>query len=185
MLTPVRADAYTRRQVLVDRRFQLKYVAGLAGGGACMCAAFGGAVWLAVHQARESLGAEAQPLLEGAETTVLILTLFMALLMAAALALVALLVTHRIAGPVRVLRRQFRDLAEGRYPRWRPLRNHDELRELFAEFHAAVDAVRRREHEELAALEAGLATGNPNAAATLSALAARKRAGLDASDEEP
>ena len=113
MLTPVRADAYTRRQVLVDRRFQLKYVAGLAAGGACMCAAFGGAVWLAVHQARESLGPEAQPLLEGTETTVVILTLFMALLMAAALALVALLVTHRIAGPVRVLRGQFRHLAEG------------------------------------------------------------------------
>jgi len=184
MLTPVRADAYTRRQVLVDRRFQLKYVAGLAAGGACMCAAFGGAVWLAVRQARESLGPEAQSLLEGTETTVLILTLLMAVLMALAMALVALLVTHRIAGPVRVLRRQFRYLAEGRYPRWRPLRNHDELRELFAEFHAAVDAVRRREHEELAALEAGLATGNPTAGTTLAALAAKKRAGLDASDEE-
>jgi len=40
----VSPEAYTRRQVLVDRRFQLKYAVGLALGGASLCAAFGGAV---------------------------------------------------------------------------------------------------------------------------------------------
>ncbi len=33
-------EAYTRRQVLVDRRFQLKYAVGLALGGASLCAAY-------------------------------------------------------------------------------------------------------------------------------------------------
>ncbi len=108
----------------------------------------------------------------------------MAVVMAAALALVALLVTHRVAGPMRVLVDQMRLLADGRYPRWRPLRAHDELRELFAEFHAAVDALRRRDHEELAGLEDVLAAGPTSGSATLESLTTRKRARLDRSPEE-
>jgi nitrogen fixation/metabolism regulation signal transduction histidine kinase len=179
----VSIDPHTRRQVLVDRRFQLKYVAGLALAGACVCASFGVAVWMAVRQARESLPPEARAVLAGTETTILVLTVFMAVVMAAALSLVALLVTHRVAGPMRVLRGQMRVLADGRYPRWRPLRSHDELRELFAEFHAAVDALRRREHEELATLEDALAAGQGAGTAALEHLTSRKRASLDRSAE--
>jgi methyl-accepting chemotaxis protein len=176
----VSPEAYTRRQVLVDRRFQLKYAVGLALGGASLCAAFGGAVWLALHQARETLGPEAQATLQGTETTVLVLTAFMALVMALVLSLIGLLVSHRVAGPMRVLRGQLRHLAEGGFPRWRPLRSHDELRDVFAEFHATVDALRRRDHEELAALESVLATGSSaDARTTLDSLAAAKRARLD------
>jgi methyl-accepting chemotaxis protein len=180
----VSPEAYTRRQVLVDRRFQLKYAVGLAIGGASLCAAFGGAVWLALHQARESLGPESQATLQGTETTVLVLSAFMALVMALVLSLVGLLVSHRVAGPMRVLRGQLRQLAEGRFPRWRPLRSHDELRDVFAEFHATVDTLRRREHEELAAVESVLATGGGgDARATLTSLAAGKRARLDGLDD--
>ena len=181
---PVSPEAYTRRQVLVDRRFQLKYAAGLALGGASLCAAFGGAVWLALHQARETLGPESQATLQGTETTVLVLAAFMALVMSLVLSLVGLLVTHRVAGPMRVLREQLRRLAEGRFPRWRPLRSHDELRDVFAEFHATVDALRRREHEELAAVESALATGSGSSGrTTLTSLAAAKRARLDGPDD--
>ena len=177
-------EAYTRRQVLVDRRFQLKYAVGLALGGASLCAAFGGAVWLALHQARETLGPESQATLQGTETTVLVLTAFMALVMSLVLSLVGLLVTHRVAGPMRVLRAQLRRLAEGGFPRWRPLRSHDELRDVFGEFHATVDALRRREHEELSALESALATGaDSGARATLGGLVAAKRARLDGPDD--
>ena len=177
-------EAYTRRQVLVDRRFQLKYAVGLALGGASLCAAFGGAVWLALHQARETLGPESQATLQGTETTVLVLTAFMALVMGLVLSLVGLLVTHRVAGPMRVLRTQLRRLAEGVYPRWRPLRSHDELRDVFAEFHATVDALRRREHEEIGALESALAVGSESSGrATLAALAVAKRARLAGSDD--
>ena len=177
-------EAYTRRQVLVDRRFQLKYAVGLAIGGASLCAAFGGAVWLALHQARETLGPESQATLQGTETTVLVLSAFMALVMALVLSLVGLLVSHRVAGPMRVLRGQLRQLAEGRFPHWRPLRSHDELRDVFAEFHATVDALRRREHEELAAVESVLATGSGgDSRATLTSLAASKRARLDGLDD--
>jgi hypothetical protein len=181
----VSPEAYTRRQVLVDRRFQLKYVAGLSLGGASLCVAFGGAVWLALHQAREALGPEAQSTLQGTETTVLVLTAFMAALMVGVLWLVGLLVTHRVAGPVRVLQEQFRALGDGRFPRWRPLRTHDELRDLFGEFHAAVDALRRRELEELSALESVLAGGDGRSGgATLSSLVAAKRARLDGPDAD-
>ena len=177
-------ETYTRRQVLVDRRFQLKYAVGLAIGGASLCAAFGGAVWLALHQARETLGPEAQATLQGTVTTVLVLSAFMALVMALVLSLVGLLVSHRVAGPMRVLRGQLRQLAEGRFPRWRPLRSHDELRDVFGEFHATVDALRRREHEELAAVESVLATGSGgDARATLTSLAAAKRARLGGLDD--
>jgi methyl-accepting chemotaxis protein len=180
----VSPEAYTRRQVLVDRRFQLKYAVGLALGGASLCAAFGGAVWLALHQARETLGPESQATLQGTETTVLVLTVFMALVMSLVLSLVGLLVTHRVAGPMRVLRAQLRRLAEGGFPRWRPLRSHDELRDIFGEFHATVDALRRREHEELSALESALATGaDSGARATLGGLVAAKRARLDGPDD--
>ena len=108
----------------------------------------------------------------------------MALVMSLVLSLVGLLVTHRVAGPMRVLRAQLRRLAEGAFPRWRPLRSHDELRDIFGEFHATVDALRRREHEELSALESALATGaGSEARATLDGLAAAKRARLDGPDD--
>jgi hypothetical protein len=55
---------------------------------------------------------------------------------------------------------------------------------VFGEFHATVDALRRREHEELAALESALAVGSASdGRATLTALAAAKRARLDGSDD--
>jgi len=108
----------------------------------------------------------------------------MALVMSLVLSLVGLLVSHRVAGPMRVLRGQFRRLAEGGFPRWRPLRSHDELRDVFAEFHTTVDALRRREHEELTALESALATGNASGGrATLTALVAEKRARLHGADD--
>jgi hypothetical protein len=85
---------------------------------------------------------------------------------------------------MRVLRGQLRQLAEGRFPRWRPLRSHDELRDVFAEFHATVDELRRRELEELAAVESVLATGSGgDTRETLASLAAAKRARLGGLDD--
>jgi hypothetical protein len=139
-------------------------------------------VWLALHQARETLGPESQATLQGTETTVLVLTGFMALVMSLVLSLVGLLVSHRVAGPMRcpgpapAARR-------GRFPRWRPLRSHDELRDVFAEFHATVDAPPARAR---GAHRARVRAGHGNAAggrATLTSLVAEKRARLDGPDD--
>jgi hypothetical protein len=64
--------------------------------------------------------------------------------------------SHRIAGPVYVLGRDLRLLAEGRYPERRSLRRGDELKELFALFGDAVEALRRRDERRTAAIEEAL-----------------------------
>jgi len=58
--------------------------------------------------------------------------------------------THRMAGPLFVLRRFMGELAHGRWPPARALRPHDEFHGVISDFHGLVAALRAR-HDRLAA----------------------------------
>jgi hypothetical protein len=149
---------HPRRTFVVDRRFQYKYTAILAGIGTTISALFGVLMYLAHREALEAL-ATTSPLafaVEERSATLLWLIVGMATLMAVSLALFGVLVTHRVAGPVYVMSQFVAVLARGRYPTMRPLRRHDELRDFFDRFQHAIDALRAREEEEARILEEAL-----------------------------
>ncbi len=117
-----------RRTYLIDRGFQLKYTVSLVVAGAPAVVA---------------------RLLKESASTLLVLISGVALLMALALGLVGVLITHRVAGPIYVISHYVLALSEGRYPNFRPLRKNDELRTFFDCFRSAVEAMRKRELDEV------------------------------------
>jgi len=150
-----------RRTYVVDRRFQLKYTLLLVGVGVLIAGLFGAAMYLSHLEALRAV-ARGEAAAE-ASRRLLWLMLAIALGMAAALSLVGVIVTHRVAGPVHVMSHYLNVLAGGRYPIMRRLRKGDELQRFFESFQGAVESMRAR--------EAGEADTLRNAVVGLSALA--------------
>ena len=149
------AHPAARRQYLVDRGFQLKYALVMAAAGLVVAAIFG--LW--VHQAHVQAtallapDAETRALVERSDRLLLGAFVAIAALLAAALGLLGVVITHRVAGPVFVLGHYLRVLADGRFPRMRTLRKSDELKAFFRAFIDAVDAMKMREARHTAVLE--------------------------------
>ena len=170
-----------RRKYLVDTGFQVRYMlrlAALGGGGVLLV----GVLTYRAHKAAVDSGASPLALAAGGET-MLWLTGLGALAMAGLMALMGLVLTHRVAGPVYVMSLYIATLAAGRYPRMRPLRKKDELRGFFDRFSEAVDRIREREAEEARLLAEIIETLEPLATtqetqaalSILGSLRARKR----------
>jgi len=184
-----------RRNFLLDRGFQLKYALFMAGAGLAVALVFG--FWL--HQAHAqatsllSPDAETRSLIERSDTLLLGAFAGIALLRAAALGLLGVVITHRVAGPVFVMGHYLSVLAQGRFPRMRTLRRSDELKAFFRVFIEAVETMKRRESAHVAMLEDALARMRPAAARipdlepairALEAAAMERRLALAADDPE-
>jgi nitrogen fixation/metabolism regulation signal transduction histidine kinase len=133
-------------------------------------------MYLAHVDATRALPAAVRAELGGAEGALLALTAAMSLLMAAALGLFGVLITHRVAGPVYVMSHYVSVLARGRFPLMRPLRKRDELKGFFERFQDAIEALRQREADEAATLEQSLTTlrGLPNSSEVSQVIEARE-----------
>jgi hypothetical protein len=185
-----------RRSYLVDRGFQLKYALLLAGAGVLLSLVFG--FWL--HQAHVQaiqllpVDAEMRGVVERSDRELLYAFGAIAALMALALGLVGVVVTHRVAGPVFVMGHYMTVLSQGRFPRMRTLRRGDELKRFFNVFIEAVEAMKVREARHAAMLEATVervraalprAPELAPAAEALAAAARERRAALQMDDPEP
>ncbi|WP_242394001.1 hypothetical protein [Anaeromyxobacter oryzisoli] len=185
-----------RRRYLVDRRFQLKYALVMAGAGLAVAVVFG--LWL--HQAHAQVtallapDAETRLLVERSDRLLFGAFALIAVLLAAALALLGVVITHRVAGPVFVMAHYLSLLAQGRFPRMRTLRRSDELKELFRTFLDSVEALKQREARHAAVLEDAVARMRAAAerapelapaAEALAAAARERRAALAVDDPEP
>ena len=189
---PTGAPRLGRRTYVVDRRFQYKYTLLLSGLGALIALCFGGLMYLAHRDALSALaGAQALPeAITQQSRTLIYLMVGLTVLMAAALAMFGLLVTHRVAGPVYVLSHYVGVLSRGRYPMMRKLRRGDELQAFFDQFTQVVDSLRDREAQEADVLEdaverlSPLATGDEvrELVAQLRQMAQRKRDATDPID---
>jgi plasmid stability protein len=172
-----------RRHFLVDRGFQLKYALVMALAGLVVAGVFG--LWL--HQAHAQAtallapDAETRALVERSDRLLFVAFAGIALLLAAALALLGVVITHRVAGPVFVMGHYLEVLAEGRFPRMRTLRRSDELKTFFRTFIDAVDRMKVREARHTAALEDAVqrmraaAVRSPELQPAIDALAAAAR----------
>jgi hypothetical protein len=184
-----------RRHFLVDRGFQLKYALVMAGAGLVVACVFG--LWL--HQAHAqaisllSPDQETRALIARSDTLLLSAFAGIAVLLAAALGLLGVVITHRVAGPVFVMGHYLSVLAQGRFPRMRTLRRSDELKTFYRVFIDSVEAMKKREAHHVAVLEDALARMRAAAGRTpelqaavkaLEAAAMERRLALAADDPE-
>lgn len=79
-----------------------------------------------------------------------------AFLSAGALGLWTVLFTHRICGPLYLLQGYFGELTNGFFPKPRPLRKKDEIKEFYDLFARTVDSLRSRKQQQLDALSHAL-----------------------------
>lgn len=90
---------------------------------------------------------------------------------------VTIVATHRVAGPIKVMHRYVSELERGQYPQMRPLREHDELKDFFAQLRSLVDRLREKDAGETKILREALemlspAVSGPKAQEALNALRA-------------
>lgn len=144
-----------RRTFLVDPGFQLKYSlilgsAGVAVGFACA------ATMHLVHRrlfADLTLPPALVAELSARNLELLWIVTATAVLCGVLLALLGVIITHKIAGPVYALTQSAAALAQGRYPVTRSLRKSDELKDFFELFQKSIDLLRAREIEEAFRIE--------------------------------
>jgi hypothetical protein len=190
------AEGQGRQTYLVDRRFQLKYALLMAGAGVLVALLFGFWVYQVHLQATQlvQMDPETRVLVRNGERLLLYSFIAISALMALALALLGVVMTHRVAGPIFVIGHYMTVLAQGRYPRMRTLRKQDELRSFFQVFLSAVAALKTREARHAAVLEdvaARIRAALPRAPELAPALdwleqaARERRLALSVDDSEP
>jgi hypothetical protein len=135
-----------RRTLLLDAGFQLRYMFRFAAIGAFGVLLIGVLASRVIRNAVEEGGSP--EVMMASSDTLLWLGGVGAIVMAILTSLVGLVLTHRVAGPVHVMNLYLASIAAGRYPRLRPLRSGDELREFFESLSYTVDRLREREAEE-------------------------------------
>ena len=149
------------RNLLIDRRFQLRNTVAFAMVCLVLTSLFAG---LFYHQVRvssrvESTGiaefdAALQEHMEEEDRVILWQMIGGILLLTILISLASILKTHRIVGPLYVLGRAIRELARGRWPRLRALRQRDEFQGLMDEFCEMVQTLRCRQDELAGRLDA-------------------------------
>jgi hypothetical protein len=135
-----------RRNFLVYRRFQLRLALLLAACVFLACVILSFVLYGVLHQqarlrmmAPETYTAEVPLVAVG-------FALAFALIAGGGLGLWCVIATHRVCGPLILLRHYFDELAAGRFPVMRPLRRHDDadVRDLHAAFARALRAIESR-----------------------------------------
>jgi len=155
------------RNYLIDRRFQLKYTGmvllvtvAVASGLGYVAYRFsqGQTEALTAHiAARPDLGADTASDLEQfaqqEDRKVRNAIVAGVLLLALALGLTGIIVTHRVVGPAYRMKRLFEHVGEGKIEVTTGIRKGDELQELYHSFAQMVESLRGQRAEEIAHLE--------------------------------
>ena len=85
--------------------------------------------------------------------TIITASIAFATVPAIACGLWAIVMTHRLCGPIRVLETNLRELATGRFPKHRPLRKRDNFRDVYAVFWTVVDRFKTSGSDHLLELD--------------------------------
>ena len=152
------ASRYRRRQRVVRPAFQLKHALTLALVVFVLTSILSTVLYGVLHaQTRQRFMA---PETYTAEVGLVILGFAMAfsLVTALALAIWFILVTHRICGPLIHFERCLEEIAQGRIPDLRPIRDKDELHDFWSTLSRAIDAIKRSREDKGTQLAQALGT---------------------------
>jgi nitrogen fixation/metabolism regulation signal transduction histidine kinase len=139
-----------RRTFLVDSRFQLKYTAVIVLVGVAVSALLGYFIYRLTLENTKilMLDPELQEKVSMFDRTVIFYIIGFVVLMALSLFIWGIFITHRVAGPIFIISRFLRQIADNQVPPTRQLRKGDELQELFDNFTAMVDSLKRQRCDE-------------------------------------
>lgn len=150
------AKRFKRRQWVVDPRLQWKFC-GTVGLSVFIATAMMSSILFVVlydHARTRVIDPGASMVSMG--ILVLVVAVTFAALTSCALGLWSLLFTHRICGPLYVVRSYFTELANGSIPTPRPLRKKDELVGFYAEFTRMTESLRAKKQQDYEAISRAL-----------------------------
>ena len=163
--TPSGENLRRRRSHIINPVFQWKYTL-LMSGSVFFVSTFMSVILFSVlhHQARARIVHPEVSYMWENTLAMVFSSLGFAALTALAIGCWCIFITHRVAGPMYVLEAYLREIIDGRLPKVRALRKKDEFKELHDTFRKAVDAVRIRQHDDLATLTETLKIARSSAA---------------------
>ena len=141
-----------RRIRIINPEFQWKYAFTIALTVFLVSSIISAVLYGVLHHQARMRVIHPETYTTNIATTILYFALGISAVASGGVALWSVLVTHRICGPLFVLDRYFRELAQGRLPTIRALRRKDEFKSLFHSFAGAVDALKERKQVEVATL---------------------------------
>jgi hypothetical protein len=151
--------SYRRRRYIIDPRFQWKFGIWLMADVFVVSLFMG--ILLLIVQGRyvRSLMLEGQAF-DWADMAVMLIVfaLSFAVVAAGAFGVWSVMVTHRLCGPLHVIGTRLAEVAQGRFPRRRPLRKKDECKGLWDQLWMMIDSLKSRKHAEFDALTEILTT---------------------------
>jgi methyl-accepting chemotaxis protein len=150
------AKTYRRKQYLINPSFQWKIAGTIAIAVFLFTVLISITLYGTLHQQARLRAAD--PMGYTAEVTSIMICfgLGFAAITAGGVGLWSILMTHRICGPMFVMKRYMLELAEGRLPSLRPLRKRDEFKDLYDAFDLAISALRSAKQRELMQLNTAM-----------------------------
>jgi methyl-accepting chemotaxis protein len=142
------------KHLLLEPRFQLKYTSMIVGIATVISVILGAFLISKVRENSRMLALDDAFAAELAAQDAAVIGGLVAgfLVFLFVLTALSIYVTHRMAGPVFVMRRYLRELSRGGLPKIRSLRKGDEFSDLLDDFIMTVDALEERTMTELSVL---------------------------------
>ena len=147
-----------RRSYIVNPAFQWKYAGLIVAGVFVLCFIVSTVMYGALYQmARQRVLHLAESHAMANTFGIMLFAATFAVLMAAGFGLWSIVLTHRISGPLFVMRQALEALAKGQRPELRALRKRDEFKDLHDALRAAVDTLAAARQADVATIDALLA----------------------------
>ena len=150
------------KSLLLDRHFQLKYTSMIVGVAALLSLALGGFLVSKVNENSRILGLEnlgdaafEAHLFSADNELVISITISLALFLVLLVGL-SIVMTHRVVGPIYVIKRHLDALAAGRLPQIRGLRKGDEFVDCHKSLVNAIDQLHNELERDIDVLSAAL-----------------------------
>ena len=142
-----------RRNYLINPAFQWKYTLAIGTSVFLVASLMGIGLFGSLHQqARMKYLFPAGSDGWNNAQTIIVFAVAFSTVMAATFGCWIILVTHRISGPMYVLKHHLTKLSQGRFPKRRPLRTKDEFKEVHEAFWTAVHSLKTEKEAEFEAL---------------------------------
>jgi methyl-accepting chemotaxis protein len=153
------SKVYKRRLIpIIDPGFQYKYTGAILLVAGTISALLGLLLWRSYNETNSMLEvvnsiADINPEIariveESDRSFVFQLTLGFLVAEVVILGIIGLLITHRVCGPVFVVKRHLQTLSEGSFPTLRALRQGDEFVDMFTSLQKVTDSLKSRDQRE-------------------------------------
>ena len=145
-----------RKQFLINPSFQWKIAGTIAVGVFILSIIVSITLYGTLHQQARLRAADPGHYVAPVTSVMVCFALGFAALTAGGVGLWSVLMTHRICGPMFVMKRYLNEIAQGRIPSLRPLRKRDEFKDLYEAFDQAISVLRAGKQRELIQLSTAL-----------------------------